>query len=62
VTVRMRPSDAMFADVMLNVPKELQNVVLSLNEGDLVEFEGTLRSQGGHFSYHTVDAARLSKQ
>ncbi len=36
----MQPTDAMIADVLLNVPKALEKTVLTLNEGDSVVFEG----------------------
>jgi len=62
VTVRMAPSDAMFSDIVLHVPQKMKTFVLSLNEGDAIAFEGTLRFQGGPLSSHTIDVAKLSKQ
>jgi hypothetical protein len=62
VMIRMSPTDSLFSDVMLRVPKQLEKVVLSLNEGDGVASEGSLHSQGGTFTHHTIDVVRLSKQ
>ena len=59
VTVRMDPSDSLSADVILHVPASLHEKILSLNKGNRVAFTGRISSQGGLFSYHTVDVRAI---
>jgi hypothetical protein len=62
VTVQMQPSDALFADILVTVPKSLEGAVLSLNKGDKVRFKGEMMSQGGMWAYHELTATAISKE
>jgi hypothetical protein len=62
VIIQMQPSDALFADILITVPKALEGTVLSLNKGDKVRFSGKMMSQGGMWSYHEMNATAISKE
>jgi len=46
--------ESIHSDIMLDVPKTLESTVLSLDENTLVDFVGTLKTQGGAFSDHVI--------
>lgn len=58
VSIQMDPTDAMIADIILNVPDEFRETVMTLNKGDKVEFTGTIERQGGVFTSHAIDVTK----
>jgi len=50
------------SDLSLTVPATFKKLALSLNKGDMIIFDGTIDTQGGHFSHHTITVTNLLPQ
>jgi len=50
------------SDLSLTVPATFKKLALSLNKGDMIIFDGTIDTQGGHFSHHTITVTNLTRQ
>jgi hypothetical protein len=61
--VLMNPTESTFtkSDLQITIPKEFKDLVLSLNKGDDIVFDGTIDTQGGHFSHHMITVTTLAR-
>lgn len=63
ISVKMSPSDeSLVSDLSLSIPRTFESLVLALNKADLIEFVGTINSQGGPLSNHSVRAERITRK
>lgn len=60
ILVKMEPGDeSIHSDIVLDVPKTMKSIVMSLEEHSLIDFVGTLNSQGGALSAHGIAVEQL---
>ena len=61
--VLMNPTESTFtkSDLQITIPKGFKDLVLSLNKGDDIVFDGTIDTQGAHFQHHMIIVTNLAR-